>query len=137
MKQGDGCPEAKKGGARHFAKPYVEPSLLMKTLSEYKNEVMDMGPYECVSKTGAINPKGLIQRRFLLEDMLKLSPAGEIHSGAFRTSLMNLLVKDPEANNSRFNGSTWANLRQERFSTVLAHLRKVAREEQAFNACAS
>ena len=109
----------------------------MKTLTKYKKEVMDMGPYECVSKTGAINPKGLIQCRFLLEDLLRLSPTGEIHSGAFRTSLMNLLVKSLEVNNSRFNGSTWANLRQERFATVLAHLRKVAREEQALNACAT
>ena len=129
--------QKKRGGARHFAKPYVEPSLLMKTLSEYKKEVMDMGPYECVSKTGAINPKGLVQCRFLLEDLLKLSPTGEIHSGAFRTSFLNLVAKDPAVNNSRFNGSTWANLRQERFSTLLLHLRKVAREEQALHACAS
>ena len=102
----------------------------MKTLSEYKKEVMDMGPYECVSKTGAINPKGLVQCRFLLEDLLKLSPTGEIHSGAFRTSFLNLVVKDPAVNNSRFNGSTWANLRQERFSTLLLHLRKVARKKE-------
>ena len=47
----------KRGGARHFAKPYVEPSLLMKTLGDYTQLVMDLGPFENVSKSGAINAK--------------------------------------------------------------------------------
>ena len=60
----------KRGGARHFAKPYVEPSLLLKTLSDYTQLVMDLGPYESVSKSGAINAKGLVHCRHLLEDLL-------------------------------------------------------------------
>ena len=127
----------KRGGARHFAKPYVEPSLLLKTLSDYTQLVMDLGPYESVSKSGAINAKGLVHCRHLLEDLLKLSPSGEIQSSGLRTSLMSLLTQTPEVNNTRFNGSTWANMRQERFATLLAHLRKVAREEQALKVCAS
>ena len=51
------------------------------------------------------------------------STAG-ICCGAFRTRFMGLLTQTPEVNNARFNGNTWSNMRQQRFATLLAHLRK-------------
>ena len=78
-----------------------------------------------------------MQSRHLLEDVLRLSPSGEIQSGGLRTSLMSLLTRNAEVKNTRFNGNTWANMRSERFATLLAHLRKFARDEQAMKVCAS
>ena len=63
----------KRGGARHFAKLYVEPSLLIKAERNYTQLEMDLGSYESVSKSGAIHAEGLLHRRHLLEDLLKLS----------------------------------------------------------------
>ena len=55
-----------KGGARHFAKPTTDAGLLLKTLKENVSHVLDMGVYETLSRTGACNPKGLVENADLL-----------------------------------------------------------------------
>ena len=45
-----------KGGARHFAKPYLEPSVLLQVLEKHQGLVKDLGQYELVSRNAAINP---------------------------------------------------------------------------------
>lgn len=73
------------GGAKHFAKPYVEPSLLiwMTTLSWWWTWSLTKVDWS----TAGICWK---------------TCSTEIHSGAFRTRSMGLLTQTPEINNTRF-----------------------------------
>ena len=126
-----------KGGARHFAKPYVEPSILMQVLEKHQSLVKGLGPYDLVSRNSAINPEGLVKCRHLLNELVEAAPCAEVHTSSLRSSLMSLLSKKPEINGGTFNGSTWANTKTERFSTLLCHLRKLAREEETLCQCAA
>ena len=126
-----------KGGARHFAKPYVEPSILLQVLEKHLSLVKDLGPYELASRNAAINPEGIVKCRHLLNELVEAAPCAEVHTSSLRNSLMSLLSKKPEVNGSTFNGSTWANTKTERFCTLLCHLRKLAREEKTLCQCAA
>ena len=49
-----------KGGARHFAKPYVDTGLLFKVLEENHHILQNFGSYEHLSKSQGACFKGLI-----------------------------------------------------------------------------
>ena len=49
----------------------------------------------------------------------------EVHTGAMRQALSNILADNPAINATKFNGSVWVNLRQERLTTLLAHFRRL------------
>ena len=126
-----------KGGARHFAKPYLEPSVLLQVLEKHQGLVKDLGQYELVSRNAAINPEGIVKCRHMLADIIDAAPCAEIHTSSLRSSLMSLLSKKGDLNQTSFNGSTWANTKTERFSTLLNHVRKLARDERSLNVCAA
>ena len=44
-----------KGGARHLSKPYVDAGLILKCLQDNSELVADMGPYEALSRNGAVD----------------------------------------------------------------------------------
>ena len=126
-----------KGGARHFAKPYLEPSVLLQVLEKHQGLVKDLGQYELVSRNAAINPEGIVRCRHMLADIIDAAPCAEVHTSSLRSSLMSLLSKKPDLNQTSFNGSTWANTKTERFSTLLNHVRKLARDERSLSVCAA
>ena len=125
-----------KGGAKHFAKPYIEPSVLLQVLEKHQGLVKDLGPYELVSRNSAINAEGIVKCRHLLTDIIEAAPCAEIQTSSMRSSLFTFLSKKPELNGTSFNGSTWANTKTERFSTLLNHVRKLARDERSLSVCA-
>ena len=117
-----------RGGARHFAKPYVDSGLVLKVLTEHQATLSDMGSYELISRANAPDPKGLVQTMPLWAGLLRLESSGEIHSQPMRTALITLLAEAPEMNKTRFSGQAWVNLKLERLNTMLYHVRKLGRE---------
>ena len=120
--------EGGRGGARHFAKPYVDSGLVLKVLTEHQATLSDMGSYELISRANAPDPKGLVQTMPLWAGLLRLESSGEIHSQPMRTALITLLAEAPEMNATRFSGQAWVNIKLERLNTMLYHVRKLGRE---------
>ena len=72
----------------------------------------------------------------LVEKLLGLAPTAEINSQALRKALLEMLRMNPKLNRTKFNGETWASLRQERLVVVLNHFRRLGRDENKANALA-
>ena len=125
-----------KGGRRHFPKPSVDAGLCLAALKNNIDQVQDMGPYETLSRTSGCNPQGLIDNIGLLKSLVKLEPSGEIHPQPLKAALLRLLTAEPTLTNSKFNGTVWINLRQERITCLLTHLRKLARDPDGLQFCA-
>ena len=119
---------AGKGGHRQFPKPYIDPGLIFTVLSANKEQVTDLGQYELISSSQAVDHKSLHQNRDLVKGFLKVSPSGEIHAQALKRALLQLLQQDPTINHSKQTGAVFCNLKQERLTTLMCHIRRVARE---------
>ena len=117
-----------KGGHRHFSKPFIDPGLIFVALSANKEQVTDLGQYELISSSQAVDYKSLHQNRDLVKGLLKVAPSGEIHPQALKRALLQLLQQDPAINLSKQNGAIFCNLKQARLTTLMAHIRRVARE---------
>jgi len=122
---GKGC---RKGGPRHFAKPYVDSGFVFSVLKNYQELLADLKNYECNSKNNSPDAKGLVHTLPLWKGLLKLESSGEIHQQPLRTALIKLLSETPGLNTSGHSGQVWANLRMERITTILYHVRKVGRD---------
>ena len=122
---GKGC---RKGGPRHFAKPYVDSGLVFSVLKNNQELLADLKNYECTSKNNSPDAKGLVQTLPLWKGLLKLESSREIHQQPLRTALIKLLSETPGLNTSGHSGQVWANLRMERITTILYHVRKVGRD---------
>ena len=133
---GKGC---RKGGARHFSKPFVDNGLVYSVFVDNKDLLQDLKNYECTSKNNSPDAKGLVQTLPLWKGLLRLESSGEIHSQPLRTALIKLLSEYPEMNRSAQSGQVWANLRLERITTILYHVRKVGRDagKDGLYACAA
>ena len=114
-----------KGGPRHFVKPNVDQGLLFKALGNNVDLVQDLGGYEVTSKNQATNFAGLVEAHDLLHALVKVARTCEVHSSDLRSALLKLCADQPSVNNSHFKGEVWANMRQERICTLLAHLRRL------------
>ena len=117
-----------KGGPRHFQKPYIDSGLLFKALGENLAILKNLGSYEHVSKANCPCPKGLVHTSGLWKAVLRLEPSGEVHPQPLRTALISLLAEKPELNDTSSSGQVWANLKMERLSCILFHVRKLGRE---------
>ena len=86
--------------------------------------------YETISRSQATDAKGLIHCLPLLEDLLQISPCGEIHPNPLRQSIMKLVQEKPAMNQTDWNCQVWTNLRAERVTVILLHLRRLKSEEE-------
>ena len=116
-----------RGGARHKAKPYVDPGLLFQVLDKHEELVTDLKGYEVLSRNSAVDPRALHSLLPLLNALLDLVPTAECHPGSLRLALCQMLQKKPTLNTSKFKGSVWINMRAERLGTFLSHVRKVSK----------
>ena len=121
------------GGKRHSKKPFVDVGILTRELAMHADILKDLKGYESASRASAPDAHGLLSILPLIGSLIKLSPTGEIHGKSMRNALTQLLVEKPEINNSQFNGKVWVSLRSERLTTILTHIRELAREEVALN----
>ena len=124
-----------KGGARHFTKPAIDPGIILRIFKDHSALIANLGIYETVSKSGAVSPKGLLDCKALLQDITEVAPTCELAPQVLRTSLMNLLAHDVSLNSTKWNGATWCNIKAERVTVLLAHLRKVARDKEQQRLC--
>lgn len=124
-----------KGGARHFAKPAVDPGIILRIFKNHSALIANLGIYETVSKSGAVSPQGLLDCKALLQDIIEVAPTCELAPQVLRTSLMNLLTHDVSLNSTKWNGATWCNIKAERVTVLLAHLRKLARDKEQQRIC--
>ncbi|CAL1164253.1 unnamed protein product [Cladocopium goreaui] len=108
----------------------VDPFVLFQTLNQHVSLVSSLGRYETVSRQQATDAKGLVHCLPLLEALLDLSPTGEIHPGPLRQALLKLVQHKPKINTTDFNGMVYCNMRAERVTTVLLHLRRLKSEEE-------
>ena len=119
-----------RGGARHHSKPYIDVGLVYKALSANAELVKDLGPYEHISRNGGVDYKGLVQVLDLLKAFVRVEPSAEIHPQPLKQALLRLLADIPEINATKYNGNVWTQLRQERCTCMLYHLRSVARDKE-------
>ena len=117
-----------RGGPRHQSKPWVDVGLLYKCLEKHKAIVKDLGAYEHISSSAAPNPLSLVDTKPLWEGLVRLEPSGMVHAQPLRQSLLSLLAEEPDLNVGKHSGSVWCNLKVERITTILTHVRKLARE---------
>ena len=69
----------KRGGPRHFSKPFIEAGLLLQVLLKHEDRVQDFKAYEHLSSGSTPDPKGLIYCLGLLQDLVKIAPQAELH----------------------------------------------------------
>ena len=137
LEKGSPCKRMGKGGARHYAKPYTDPALLQQVMANHDELLSDLGSYETVSKTGAVEPAGLVRNLALVKGLLTVCPSGSVSPGPLRQALLALLTSLPDMNKTKFNGSTWSNMKAERITLLLSHVRKLAREADSLRICAA
>ena len=89
--------------------------------------MIDLKGYEVLSRNSAHNPFALYQALPLIDALVELESSTEIHAQTMRSALLHLIVREPELNTSDYNGSVFVNLRAERISVVLHHVRRLAR----------
>ena len=114
-----------KGGSRHTKKPEVDVGLLLKVLTEHSSLVQNLGAYEHIGRSQSCHPKGIVKVLPLAKGLIKLSETGEIHSSCLRSALMNLLMAQPNLNDSIYNGAVWCGSRVERIGVILFHMRRL------------
>ena len=126
-----------RGGARHKAKAYIDPSLLLQVMGNHGDLLADLGSYESRNKQGAVDPAGLVRCLPLVKGLLGVCPRAEVPSAPLRQALLSLLTSMPEVNKSKFNGSTWSSLKAERLTTLFAHVRRLKRDNDQMRICAA
>ena len=126
-----------RGGPNHKAKVYTDPSLLLQVLGQKPELVADLGQYETVSRAGAVNPAGLVKVAPLVKGLLAVCPSASVAPGPLRQALLSMLTSMPEVNKTKWNGSTWSNLKQDRLATIFFHIRKLVRDQDQMRLCAS
>ena len=117
------------GGSRHKRKPFVDVGLLFKAFDKHADLLKDLKGYEKCSRTASPDPLALCSIYPLAETLVQLEPTAEIHGQCVRQALGQLLVHKPEVNDSEYAGRVWLNLRAERITTILNHIRELARDE--------
>lgn len=122
------------GGSRHKSKPHVDAGLLWKELDKHVHFLKDLGIYETASRNTSPDPAGLVKILPLIAGLITLEPSCEVHGSSLRQALATLLTNKPEVNTSEYNGKVWANLRCERITTILNHMRNFKREEAQLKA---
>ena len=122
------------GGCRHKSKPHVDPGLLFREFDKHVHMLKDLANYETASRTTSPDPVGLCKILPLLVGLVNLEPSGEIHGQSLRNALSTLLTHKPEVNDYQSTGRVWANLRCERITTILNHLRTLKRDDSQMKA---
>ena len=125
-----------RGGHRHFPKPYVDPGILFTVLKSNQTLVQDLGAYERISTTQAPDPKAILANYDLCKGLLSCEQSCQVHSQPLRQALLKMLGECPDMNQGNFSGEVWINLRIERLTTLMTHLRKLARDDN-MNSCAA
>ena len=111
--------------ARHMPKPHIDVMLVYDALNKHRGILVNFGPYNALSKSMAVDPKGLMHCYFLLDELIKISPTAEIHAQPMRQALLKVLQEHPEVNDTKYTGQVWMNIKSERLNVILSHCRRL------------
>ena len=112
-----------RGGARNYKKPWVSEEVLYGVLASNVDLVKDLGSYESVMKSWAVDYGGLVMCENLVLAFLKVCPMCVVHDKALRKAVSKLLLLDPDVNQTKYRDDVWVNMRCERLGTLLNHVR--------------
>ena len=115
-----------KGGARHTAKPQVDEGLLFKAMSNHSGLLKNLGSYEHISTSQGCDPKGLVKILPLVQALVDLEGTCEIHPSCLRKGIFSVLMQEPRLNDTKYSGNVWTNLKIERITVILSHVRRLA-----------
>lgn len=120
-----------RGGANHKPKPWVDVGLLYQCLEKHKDLLANLGAYEHIGRSNAPDAKGLFDTLPLWKALVRLEPTCTVHAQPLRQSLLSLLAADPELNKSSHSGNVWSNLKMQRLTVLLTHVRNLARNKRS------
>lgn len=120
----------KKTMERHKPKPMVDRFLMYKALVEHGDSVAQLGVYEHVSRNGGISVRGLYAVKGLVKDLLQVEPSGAIHVASLKAGVQAVLLEKPFLNKTLYPGSAWVQMRAERLTTVLKHVRRLGKDKK-------
>lgn len=127
----------RRGGHRNHKKADVDETVLMDIFDKHAAELMEVGPYEAISKSQAVNAAGIARNFELLRALLIASPKAEIPAGMAKHAIIKVLTMRPVLNKSIYTTSTFAGLRVDRISTMLYHVRRVKGDKLRQVACSA
>ena len=110
----------------HTPKPQVDEGLLFKAISNQSALLKNLGSYEHISTSQGCDPKGLVKILPLVRSLIDLEGTCEIHPSCLRKAIFSVLMEEPQLNDSKYAGSVWTNLKIERITVILSHVRRLA-----------
>eukprot|EP00435_Cladocopium_sp_Y103_P048059 s605_g14.t1 len=119
-----------RGGAKNYSKAFVDPYLLFRAVHRNQEILTNLGSYETISRSQATDARGLLHCLPLIEDLLEISPSAGLHPQPLRQAIMKLVQQSPKMNQTDWNCTVWTNMRAERVTVVLLHLRRLKSEEE-------
>ena len=128
--------ETRWGGSRHKSKPFVDAGILFRCFERHAAFVKNLGAYESMNKNSSPDAVGLVHLLPFAKDLIEISRCAEIHNQSLKAAFSQLLIQDPTVNHTKYKGTVWIALRNERVGCVLTHFRQLAREQDALRRCA-
>lgn len=122
-----------RGGSRRRKIPEAPVPLLIEALEKHVASVgatraFDLGPYQHLARNQAVSGPGLAHNGKLLQSILGLGVA-ELGHSISKAVLQSLLVRYPQLNQTPWHAHLWGGFMSERLGTMLAHLRRIARDD--------
>ncbi len=123
----------KRGGSRKLQVPKVALDLvqLSTIMKEESNRTMwNFGLYNGIQKAQAANGQGLLQNKDFLTALVKVTDGTCVLSamGELRPIMKVLMDEKTALNSSKFNNQLFAGQKATNITTMLTHLRRLARE---------
>jgi hypothetical protein len=123
----------KKGGARKLQVPKVAIDLVqLETImkDESNRSMWNFGLYNGIQKAQAANGQGLLQNKEFLGALVKVTDGTTVLSamGELRPIMKVLMDEKAALNSSKYNNLLFAGQKATNITTMLTHLRRLARE---------
>jgi hypothetical protein len=102
-------------------------------MTQHKIQLANLGVYESISKTMAVNGKGLVALSPLLTALVQLAPWANLLQTQIREAIETVNA-DGMLNSTKMSHQAWARQRTEKVILLFSHLRRL-RKEFRFNQC--
>ena len=99
----------------------------MEIFGAHKEDMIDVGSYEGISRPQATYGRGLAAKDALLTRILVACPQAELPTSVARCAFMRVLCQFPHLNTSIYSMDVFAGLRVDRLCVMLYHLRRLDR----------
>ena len=121
-----------RGGPHNYPKPMVDQQVLFAVFNKYATDWADFGQYENLSKNQAVSGEGLAARYDFLKALLTVAPQASFQAQPARAAMVEIVSKNPKLNATIFHTGCFVGARLDRVNVCLAHLRRLAQDEERF-----